>query len=38
MMTLEVIYDASKAVKQLGWQPRLTPLEGVARFARELRR
>ena len=35
LTTLDVIYDASKAVDLLGFAPRLEPLEGVARFARE---
>ena len=33
---LDVIYDASKAVARLGWQPRMHPLEGVKRHARAL--
>lgn len=35
-LTRDVIYDASKAVAELGWQPTLGALEGVTRFAREL--
>ncbi|MCC6521913.1 MAG: NAD-dependent epimerase/dehydratase family protein [Polyangiaceae bacterium] len=35
LMTCDVVYDAAKAVAELGWQPRLSPLEGVRRFARE---
>lgn len=34
LLTRDVIYDASKAVRMLGWAPRTTSLEGVARFAR----
>ncbi|HHH10882.1 MAG TPA: NAD-dependent epimerase/dehydratase family protein [Sorangium sp.] len=36
LMTLEVIYDASKAARLLGWKSRLKPLVGVARYARQL--
>ncbi len=36
LTTLDVIYDSSKAVDLLGFTPRLDPLAGVARFAREL--
>lgn len=38
IMTRDVIYDASKAKRTLGWEPHLGSLEGIARFARELRR
>jgi len=34
ILTREVIYDASKATNVLGWTPRLSALDGVARFAR----
>jgi nucleoside-diphosphate-sugar epimerase len=33
ILTRHVIYDASKAKRLLGWQPRLTTLEGVRREA-----
>lgn len=36
ILTRDVIYDASKARRLLGWEPRMTSLEGIARFAREL--
>jgi nucleoside-diphosphate-sugar epimerase len=35
LLTRDVVYDASKAARVLGWQPRLRALEGLARFARE---
>ena len=37
MLTRDVVYDASKAVRVLGWAPKLHALEGLARFAREAR-
>jgi len=35
LMTRDVVYDASKAVRLLGWKPRCRALDGIARFARE---
>lgn len=35
ILTRDVVYDSSKAVRMLGWTPRLGSLDGVARFARE---
>ena len=35
LTTLDVIYDASKAVELLGWKPQMRPLEGVAALARQ---
>jgi len=35
LLTRDVIYDASKAARLLGWKPKMRALEGVARFARE---
>lgn len=34
LTTLNVIYDASKAVKLLNWKPTLDPLDGVSRYAK----
>ena len=34
MLTRDVVYDASKAVRILGWAPQLRALDGIARFAR----
>lgn len=34
LLSLDVTYDASKAARVLGWKPQITPLEGIARFAR----
>lgn len=36
IMTRHVIYDASKAVRVLGWRPKIHALEGLARTAREM--
>jgi nucleoside-diphosphate-sugar epimerase len=36
LMKLNVIYDASKATRLLGWTPHMKPLDGVAKFARLL--
>ena len=36
LMTLDVIYDSTKAVELLGWQPRMTPLDGIDKYARLL--
>ena len=33
LMTLDVIYDSTKAVEKLGWRPQMDPLEGIAQFA-----
>jgi nucleoside-diphosphate-sugar epimerase len=35
LLTRDVVYDASKAARMLGWKPQLAALEGIARFARE---
>lgn len=37
ILTRDVIYDASKAVRVLGWRPRMRTLEGIASFARAAR-
>jgi nucleoside-diphosphate-sugar epimerase len=37
MLTRDVVYDASKAVRVLGWEPKVRTLDGVARFARAAR-
>lgn len=37
ILTRDVIYDASKAARVLGWKPTLHALDGLARFAREAR-
>lgn len=34
ILTRHVIYDASKAVRVLGWKPQLHSLEGIGRYAR----
>lgn len=34
ILTRDVVYDASKAVRVLGWQPRVGSLEGIERQAR----
>jgi nucleoside-diphosphate-sugar epimerase len=34
ILTRDVVYDASKAARVLGWKPTLRALEGIARFAR----
>jgi nucleoside-diphosphate-sugar epimerase len=34
ILTRDVIYDASKAAKLLGWKPRVRALEGLAEQAR----
>jgi 2-alkyl-3-oxoalkanoate reductase len=34
MLTRDVVYDATKAARVLGFAPKLGALEGVARFAR----
>jgi nucleoside-diphosphate-sugar epimerase len=34
LLTRDVIYDASKAARVLGWAPRLSSLDGVERYAR----
>ncbi|HZO12558.1 MAG TPA: NAD-dependent epimerase/dehydratase family protein [Polyangiaceae bacterium] len=36
LTTLDVIYDSSKAVEKLGWEPRMHPLDGIERQARAL--
>ena len=33
LLTLDVIYDSTKAVERLGWEPRMQPLEGIAKYA-----
>ena len=38
LLTREVVYDASKAVRVLGWGPRMRAIDGIARFAREAAR
>ena len=35
LMTRDVIYDASKATRLLGWHPRMKPLDGMRRYAAE---
>ncbi|MFT3766956.1 MAG: NAD-dependent epimerase/dehydratase family protein [Minicystis sp.] len=35
MLTRDVIYDSGKAVRVLGWSPKIRALQGIARFARE---
>ncbi|APR82202.1 UDP-glucose 4-epimerase [Minicystis rosea] len=35
MLTRDVIYDSGKAVRLLGWSPKIRALQGIARFARE---
>jgi len=35
LLTRNVVYDASKAVRLLGWSPKLRAIDGIARFARE---
>jgi nucleoside-diphosphate-sugar epimerase len=37
LLTRDVIYDSSKAVRMLGFQPQLHALEGIARFARAMK-
>lgn len=37
MLTRDVVYDASKAVRVLGWAPQIRALDGLARFARAAR-
>lgn len=34
ILTRHVIYDASKAVRMLGWKPQMGALEGIAKYAR----
>jgi 2-alkyl-3-oxoalkanoate reductase len=36
LLSRDVVYDASKAVRELGWSPRMRSLEGITRFASEL--
>jgi len=36
ILSRDVVYDASKAARELGWTPRMRSLEGIARFAAEL--
>ncbi|MDI1446719.1 NAD-dependent epimerase/dehydratase family protein [Polyangium sp. 6x1] len=36
LLSRDVVYDASKAVRELGWTPRMRSLEGITRFAAEL--
>lgn len=38
LVTRDVIYDASKAVRVLGWGPKIRSLDGVTRFTREATR
>jgi nucleoside-diphosphate-sugar epimerase len=38
LFTRDVVYDSSKAVRVLGWSPKLRALDGIARFAREFAR
>lgn len=35
ILTREVVYDSGKAVRLLGWSPKIRALQGIARFARE---
>ena len=35
-LSRDVVYDASKAVRELGWTPRLRSLEGITRFTAEI--
>lgn len=35
ILTRHVIYDASKAVRVLGWKPEMHSLEGIGRYARK---
>ena len=35
MLTRDVIYDSGKAVRLLGFRPKIRALQGIARFARE---
>jgi nucleoside-diphosphate-sugar epimerase len=37
LLSRNVIYDASKAARMLGWSPKLSALTGIAHFAREAR-
>jgi nucleoside-diphosphate-sugar epimerase len=37
LITRNVIYDAEKAVRLLGWTPRVRAIEGIARAARDYR-
>jgi nucleoside-diphosphate-sugar epimerase len=37
LLSRDVIYDASKAARMLGWSPKLSALTGIAHFAREAR-
>ncbi|MDI3290338.1 NAD-dependent epimerase/dehydratase family protein [Polyangium sp. 15x6] len=36
LLSRDVVYDASKAVRELGWTPRMRALEGISRYAAEL--